>query len=231
MRFLKIHGQYRTGTNAICVALSRAFPQLKVLTNGLGFKHGPYNLKEWKRDSENLDIEDAFKEVTIIVVTKNPYAWIASMLKWRPIPPKNGIDDPIIPVQGTARKEGRDEWTREYMIKALQRFNSCYREWSKPHPERCKTIFIRFEDFIRNEKAEIERVSRIIDVKLKGRAHEIKRIVLPGEKISGQHFDKAYYLNGLYFTKLSKERVNLISEYTAWDIMRKFGYQSVDKSA
>ena len=66
--YIKIHGLQRSGTNYVSHLINENFENTKVLVNTGGWKHGFY-MAPWVLG----------KEVHVVVVVKNPYAWLVSV--------------------------------------------------------------------------------------------------------------------------------------------------------
>lgn len=172
---IKIHGLQRTGTNYVSNIIKNNFKEVELLETG-GWKHGPYcgYLLE--------------KEPSVIIVSKNIYAWLVSCYEyWRKIdglgPDLSNVSFEEFVMKSPAVLEGSEDVPFLFRAKNLiQYYQNFYFHWlsikfREPHNRVC---LIRYEDILSNFDKTISDLADIFNLHKPEKAENIKNEVIWG---------------------------------------------------
>lgn len=180
---VKIYGQPRSGTNAV----ERIMRELgcDVRRNVGGWKHG----------------EPALCADFVVIVEKNPYAWMASMKRYTP--------EPGMPVWGINGWVARE---------------NAYRAFAAIHPDR--VAIATHEEMIDGWDDLVERLARFV-----GHADPDRVTVAPepcamdksGAGVPGRPFDANWYRSNGYMDELTPNDVRLVQASLDGEVRRLYG--------
>ncbi len=216
MIFVKQYGYYRTGTNFLWQMLEKNF-LCSILVNQLGCKHdAPKDWKKWldkpdKPIPEGLPKAVQDNTVRLIVIVKDPYAWLHSFIfYWR------------------MRKPDRiDKVTLPFLIQRTQFYNRNYRAWRDLIANH-QGILIRYEDILLDYETEFQKVSDVLKLPLRG-----NRITIIEERVDShphlqkKPFDPEYYVKKKYLQHLKTDHLDLITNTIDWALFREWKYEPI----
>jgi hypothetical protein len=179
---IKIHGLLRSGTNYLETLLRRNFYVECLAPWEHGWKHGPCEYSKTGR---------------YLFLVKDPYAWLVSFRNWERL-------------HNRTRTAGLAEFAREAvthprLAKAwdvstpIQAWNRTLSGW-RAVDGKANTLFIRYEDLLRDLEAQLERVRRHFGLMMRRR--EFVDIRSRADAWKTPHprkaLDVAYYLHEKY---------------------------------
>lgn len=240
--FVKQQGAMRTGTNLVKFALEENFTNVHVLVNIGRWKHAaadtPFNWRgiNWEGEGINVDVfsrisrEDlraaraAFDAETVrfAISIRDVYSWVESCLRF------THQDDAVPPPP-------IKDLPHEYIIEALQRWNTYYRSYLPLLADESRTMLFRFEDLLKNFSATLDQARLLWDLKPR---HE--RYVRPARYmragIDGQSrsellhpsltFDRQQYLSNNHLAQFNDTLFALIRQTVDDAILRAYGYEA-----
>jgi len=224
MKYFKIYGKQRTGTNYIATTLQDNFIDTKVFMNVGGWKHGelitiPDNVNLINRvdkiTQKNINVNetiDLFKnnQVFFIVMIKNPYTWINSMYNiYKKI---TNINQDI------------------FVINQIKLWNKIYLDY-KEHIESGKAYLIKYETLLQ----EPDKVLKDIEKKYNLERKYEDSFKLQKNKLAacldidiGRCYDKIFdpsiYINTQIDQILSKNTIEIINKNIDIDLMNYYNY-------
>ena len=212
MRYVKMFGIQRTGTNFIQQILRQNYKNVRALDNQFGWKHGtPLSLKKidiWIAAKPNrkkyYPILNDIKSGNLMYpcfIIKNPYSWHQSIKKW------NG--------------------SKFNLEKSYKRYNLLYTSYRNFYEEDYKSsglyrqgIIIRYEDVLKDTQRVISEIAKSFGLEPKG------NFVIPNKVPQSANFDedrKKFYLGSGTFDLPSKI-VQKINSLVDWNLMAFYGY-------
>jgi len=210
--YIKIHGLQRTATNYVSYLIDENIENTKCLVNIGGWKHGHYCVP-WTLD----------REIDVVVVTKNPYAWCLSLYNYTK--PQMSFDQfikrPII----FGEPKGSP-----FLLKAanpIQHWNSMNFHWLSIVMNEKKVCFVSFESFLNNAEDMVFRIANYFGFDCKKVFKNTNKITNPSEEninLSNQDFDKNFYINKSYLKSFSPESLNFVKQQIDADVLHQLGY-------
>lgn len=199
---IKQYGIQRSGTNYLRQLLLDNVENICVYENSFGWKHGyPLSreaLNKWAKDNKvaQSKLED---DIHPIIIIKNPYSWCQSIKKFR-----------------------ADKFNFENLYK---RYNSLYKAYKKlyieGHDVFAKSYIIKYEDLLRNPKAEMESLARKLGAELK------ETFINPDKVNMSKKFttkERDFYLNSENFG-LDNKKIEEITNIIDWETIGFYGYE------
>ena len=250
VNYIKQYGIQRSCTNFVKVLLENNLEDTVVLTNILGWKHGPHKdkidwegknwnvgqkLEDYVSSEELLNIKNAYKKERIqyIVCLKDPYAWLMSYSKYMNRQDKVRSLGSLVSEgkKFVARKRGvqLDE-IREY----LENWNQVHRNWAILIDTNQKCTTTKFEDLLQNPESEVKRLSAFFNKKMKDDFYlPEKKMKRGGEKMAKEKstedkaFDKEYYNEKKYLSHFSDEMLAEVRKHIDQGVADKLGYDII----
>jgi len=223
--YIKIHGLQRSGTNYLSYLIEENFLRVKILVNLGGWKHGHYHAP-WAIG----------KEVHVLGIIKNPYAWLVSMFKyWGPDKKLNiGSDLTGVSFDDFVRNRVYFERQRDipYLFRAInpvQHWNNMNFHWTTIRMNQKKLCLVTYEALLMNPKATVSEIGTTLGLKRKpGDFVNCNSTFTPsGENLKPseeQFAARDYYLRGDFCQYYTPELLDFVNEELDIDLMVHFGY-------
>lgn len=233
VNFIKIHGLQRSGTNYATYLLQENFKNTKILVNLGGWKHGHYNIPY----SFN-------KEMDVVVIFKNPYAWLWSVYEYWGPNKKLNIGPNLQNVSFEEFVKGRATFEAQkgvpYLIRAanaVQYWNNMNYHWLTINTKEKRVCHITYESLLIYmhrtllqimDTFKLEPVSEDLDFK------DSKHTFIPSAEVlredTGNPFNKReYYLKGKYLDYYTKDLLDFVNQNLDQEVMQRLGYQFREK--
>lgn len=227
--YIKQYGAKRTGTNYLRWLLEANFKDVSVLTNILGWKHGPHPTKvDWSgRDWDHRRTESSAKLAALVtpeikkahedglirycILVKNPYSYYASHVRLWPNEDKSDAD---------------------YAHDLITTWNTLYTNWLELSKSAEWALVVRFEDLITDKESCLNRISsefrlsavgKIIDTNKSLRALN-ETTMNQKQFIRKKTFDAEFYTGKKYMSVITQEALNAINKMLDPNLMDEFGY-------
>jgi hypothetical protein len=219
--YIKLHGPQRSGTNYLTAILKLNFSNIYVLTHK---KHDPIpEIKNWGRgagrDAVYKDARENLPAMRFIVITKNPYAWGLSWLKYRAKVGHSGVS-PTNPISYEQMAHNLNNSARSWLE---------LKKWS----QRC--CFVRHDDLLHDFNGEMVRIEKTLALERKGKTFEniMCRMhptregepFVPGAEFTNE--ERSFYLGGKYLEEMRADCRRAITKTVDWEVMKEYGYHSV----
>lgn len=223
IKYFKIYGQMRTGTNYISATLLNNFLDTNVFMNIGGWKHG--KLIEYPDSFElvnkvvqitinNIDIDktiDLFttKNVNFLVIIKNPYMWIKSISIYK-----------------------QKEITCEFIIEYISIWNEIYSNY-KYYIECGKAYLVKYEELLEKPYETLDKIKNKFNLTQKNPEYILENNVLHANndsnigKIKKVIFNKNKYINPIISDYLSNDIIRNINENIDVSLMKFYDYELV----
>jgi len=233
MKYFKIYGLERTGTNYTSSLIEENFDYVKVFMNIGGWKHGhlikypnkkimfkTVDFKSFKK-YKNTGLINLFKKnkIEFLITVKNPYTWLNSYLEFY------GKEKPY---------QKFVERNDENIVKIIKLWNNSYQNYKK-FLERGDAHLIRYEDILSNYLYFLRKMMKNFNLKKKndkfGNIHNKLRANPDGNmgKVKNQIFDKKNYYLQPEVNKIFKNReIKLINRHLDKDLVEFYGYRIED---
>ena len=248
--YIKQYGIQRSCTNFVKVLLENNLEDTVILTNILGWKHGPHKDKiDWEGKDWNAgkkvedyvsskelsSIKNAYMEERIqyIICLKDPYAWLMSYSKYM------NRQDKVRSIGGlvsegkkfVARKRGVQ---LDEMGEYLENWNLMHRNWADLNDTNRKCTTTKFEDLLQNPQSEVERLSTFFNTKMKDEFYiPEKKMKRGGEKMAKDNstedvaFDKEYYYEKKYLSHFNDEMLAEVRKNIDQEVAERLGYKII----
>lgn len=224
LEYVKIFGLQRSGTNYISHLLNENFESVKALINVGGWKHGYYSVP-WIMG----------KELSILGVTKSPYAWLVSMYNyWGPNRKLNiGPDLRGVSFEHFVRNKVIFEKQRDipFLIRSVnpvQHWNNMNFHWLSIRLNSKKLCFVTYEMILSELDNTLTGIETSLGLKKKKETKTTTKTLLPsGEemKTSDENFEqREYYLKGGFMKYYTPELLEFVNGEIDLDLMVHFGY-------
>ena len=248
--YIKQYGIQRSCTNFVKVLLENNLENTTVLTNVLGWKHGPHKdkidwegkdwnvgekLEEYVSSEELLNIKNAYKEERIqyIICLKDPYAWLMSYSKYL------NRKDKVRSLGGLV-SEGKKFVARKRGVQLdeigeyLENWNIVHRNWTEFNDKNQKCTTTKFEDLLQNPQSEVKRLATFFNAKMKDDFYlPEKKMKRGGEKMTKDNstedvaFDKKYYDERKYLSHFNDEMLTEVRKHIDLDVVERLGYDII----
>jgi len=207
-----IKGLPRTGTNVVEHLIHEAFG-IKLWPNGTSAradKHRPFLKNLGRRDIDLI----------LIVVLKNPYAWIVSMHSWAEESKYKGT---VIP-----HEKPKVHWGSQAMKMQIERYNHCYGNWLSQ--KFCDLLPIRYEDLLASTDDLIKPMEFRLDMERNQQVSLPREVIRPGH-IAGESipFDRRYYSSKQYLGLLTQAQRDPITAQIDWGLLKNIYTPIKDK--
>lgn len=196
---VKQFGLKRSGTNWLYDLLTANF-NVKVLTNGGGWKHGEYRVKRLLGH-----------ETDCVVISKDPFSWLVSMHRYR-------------------AKWGKESFARLVNDgDMIAHWSVLHRNWLDAAARVRESViaFIRYEDVLRSPKQTLQLLAGKLDIERSSGDWIIEtRRVVPGGGHSKNNFNRRpYYLNRAYMNSFNEKMVDTVRRLVDEDVVTELGYR------
>jgi hypothetical protein len=220
IKYFKIYGQMRTGTNYISSILVNNFINTTVFMNVGGWKHG--KLIEFPTDIElvnmvdvntvkNIEIDkkiDIFakNKVNFLVIIKNPYMWIHSVLTYK-----------------------KKEITPSNVIKYIKNWNDIYSNY-KDYIECGKAYLVKYETLLQHPDQTLDKIKKKFNLIKKKSKYIFENNILSANndytigKTINEIFDKNKYISPIISKYLSNDIITIINENIDKTLMKFYKY-------
>ena len=238
--YVKQYGIQRSCTNFVKILLENNLEDTIVLTNILGWKHGPHKEKiDWDTEEEECasarDIGRIKKEyeaerIHYVICLKDPYAWLMSYSKY------SNRQDKVRSLSGLV-SEGRKFAARRRGIQLgeireyLEKWNLLHQSWAGLNDDNSKCTTTKFEDLLENPQFEIGRLSNFFNAQMKEDFYlPEKRMKRGGEKNDKENatedvdFDYKYYTEKKYLSHFNDEMLAEVRKHIDLEVVERLGY-------
>lgn len=220
IKYLKIYGQMRTGTNYISTLLINNFSNTTVFMNIGGWKHG--KLIEFPNDIElvnkidittknNIDIDktiDLFttKKVIFLVIVKNPYMWIHSISIFK-----------------------NEMIFSKFIKNYIRQWNETYSNY-KDYIECGKAYLVKYETLLQEPLETLDKIKNKFSLTKKNSEYMLENNVLSANNDSNIGktkqivFDKNKYISPNITNYLSNDMIQFINENIDKTLMKFYDY-------
>jgi hypothetical protein len=248
--YVKQYGIQRSCTNFVKILLENNLEDTVVLTNVLGWKHGPHNEKvdwdgkDWDagqnienyistEDLERIREEYEAERIQYIVCLKDPYAWLLSYSKY------SNRHDKVRSLRGLV-SEGQKFAARKRGIQPgeiggyLEKWNLLHRSWAELNDENSKCTTTKFEDLLENPQFEIGKLANFFNAQMKEDFYlPEKRMKRGGEKMDMENatedaeFDRKYYTEKRYQSHFNEEMLAEVRKHIDLEVAERLGYNII----
>lgn len=221
VKYFKIYGQIRTGTNYLSTLITNNFLETTVFMNIGGWKHGkliefPNNIqlvnKVVQITKNNIDVDktiDLFttKNVNFLVVVKNPYMWINSVSVYK-----------------------QKEITSEFIIDNISIWNEIYSNY-KYYIECDKAYLVKYETLLKEPNEVLDKIMNKFNLTKKNPEYILENNVLHANNDSNIGktkriiFDKNKYISPNITNYLSNDMIQFINEHIDVSLMKFYDYE------
>lgn len=213
INYIKIHGLQRSGTNYISFLINNNFIDTECLINVGGWKHGHY-CAPWSLG----------QEVHVVLVVKNPYAWLVSIYKY--LKPSlsfgNFIKRPLVWGEPSGSP---------YLLRScnpIQYWNDMNFHWMSVKMNNKKLCIIPYESVLRNVELSLKNISSYFDIPLNKPTLDSKNKMLAGNEkpeAFDEKFDSSYYTDQKYISFFDNDIFNFVNQQIEPMIMQQVGYK------
>ena len=220
VKYFKIYGQIRSGTNYISSIILNNFSDTKVFMNVGGWKHGKLieipNVIELVdtvdiNTKNNIEIDNTIdlftnNKVNFLVIIKNPYMWIHSV--------------------STILKK---EITPEFVIEYITIWNEIYSNY-KYYIENGKAYLVKYEILIKQPNETLDKIKNNFNLTKKNPEYifENKKLSKNSDSNIGKTinviFDKNKYIKPNISDYLSNDIITIINENIDITLLKYYEY-------
>ena len=223
IKYFKIYGQLRTGTNYLSTLIINNFTETTVFMNIGGWKHG--KIIEYPNNNELLNtvdpisknkynIEETIKlfknnNVKFLVIVKNPYMWIHSVSVYK-----------------------NKEITRKFILDNISIWNNTYSNY-KDYIESGKAYLVKYEILLQEPNETLDKINNKFNLTKKNPEYILEKNILSanGDSNIGRTkkivFDKNKYISPNITNYLSNDMIKIINEYIDKTLMKFYNYQLI----
>lgn len=223
IKYFKIYGQMRTGTNYISTLLLNNFLDTTIFMNVGGWKHG--KLIEYPDCIElvnyvdittknNIEIDkiiDLFKNnnVNFLVIIKNPYMWINSMSIYK-----------------------KQQITSLFVIEYITIWNEIYSNY-KYYIENERAYLVKYEELLEQPIETLDKIKKKFNLTPKNSEYIIENNILLANgdynigKIKNRIFNKNKYIKPNIYQYLSNDIIRIINENIDISLLKYYNYDLV----
>jgi hypothetical protein len=224
IEYIKIHGLQRSGTNYLAKFVEDNLQDTKCLINAGGWKHGHY-CAPWTLG----------REVHVLTITKNPYAWLASMYKYW----KNGQTGPNLTNVSFGQFVRSPVIFEEsagtpFLLRAsnpIQYWNNMNFHWSSIRINNKVGLMIPYEKLLSIPDCVIGVISEMLKIPRSSSLMTCNNVCEPGEecpKISQELWqDREYYKNEEYMNKFNPQLLNFVNSEIDTKVMSELQYDFI----
>jgi len=237
MIYIKQYGAKRSGTNYTRWLLENNFENIQVMSELLGWKHGPHSTKiDWtgknwvdpshsvadqhqtrlslmRMVTDDLRIAAEKKQIRYLITVKNPYAWFISYTQ-----------------RFTQRPEALGT-----IKETIELWNQLHKNWIALAKDNPLTIIVRYEDLIFDFHKTMVNIEH--KLRLKKKDTELGRLFVDSTNKmarrsdanwhmgqTNQRFDASYYMEEKYMQEFDPALLKIFREILDKDVVRDLGY-------
>ena len=248
--YIKQYGIQRSCTNFVKLLLENNLERSIVLSNVLGWKHGPHkkevnwNGDDWDPQNKKIEtylsldeleeIKKAYKsnEIKYLICLKDPYAWLVSYSKYDNRPDKirslGGLLNESRKLMNRKKGVNRDK-IPEY----LEMWNKLHQNWMNL-TDHSNCTYTKYENLLENPKEEVERLAKFFKTKTNNEFYVPEgRMKRGGEKIDKNNstenkiFDSSYYIERRYLENFNEKMYETIRKHIDFEIVKKMKYDII----
>lgn len=220
IKYFKIYGQLRTGTNYMSSLIKNNFSDTTVFMNVGGWKHG--KIIEFPNDIElvnkidittknNIDIDktiDLFTKnnVNFLVIVKNPYMWIHSVSIYK-----------------------QKEISPEFLIQHILLWNETYSNY-KDYIECGKAYLVKYETLLQEPNETLDKIKNKFSLTKKNNEYILENNILHANndynigRTKQIIFDKNKYISPNITNYLSNDMIQLVNKHIDKTLMKFYDY-------
>ena len=231
-KYIKIFGLQRSGTNYLTYLLNENFKHVQVLVNLGGWKHGTYATR---------DILGT--EIDLVILAKNPYAWLASVYDYWSPPKKFNVGPDLTNVSFEEFIKTPIYLEKQrgvpYMFRAanpIQHWNNMYYHYQSIITEEKKKCIVTYESLMVGISPVLIQLADAFDlepVRWDLTFRDSKKVFGPAGEVvkpSDDQFDKyEYYAKKKYLDKYTGELVQYVNSQLDETVLSNMGYQLENK--
>lgn len=212
IEYVKIHGLQRTATNYVAHMINENYKNCKSLVNIGGWKHGHY-CAPWCLG----------QEVHVVVVTKNPYAWLVSLYKYLspPFDFDHFVRSPIV----LGEPNGSPYFLRAQ--NPIQHWNNMNFHWMSIRLNEKKVCTIPFENICMSPSEMTLALGNYFSLQIKENLVNTDKEMRPANEspeIGDSNFNKDFYFQKLFLKQFSSSLISFVNEQLDVDLMKNLGY-------
>lgn len=236
MTYIKQYGAKRTCTNYTKWLLQENFVGVEVLSEVLGWKHGPHleevdwTGRDWCDPKHPRKEKEAERRLAIAMVTdelksavlegglryaisvKNPYAWYASIMRYIKLMPGRSSEEPG---------------------ELIELWNALYENWYGLTLRNRFAIIVRHEDLVTDFEPTLDRIAERLELTKKpgGYIGNASRMANMSDtnwqqsRIAGEKFDSDYYTERRYLEGFDDVLLLQFRQGLSAPLMGAFGYE------
>lgn len=229
VKFIKIYGLQRSGTNYVTHLLNTNFKNTKVLVNVGGWKHGHYAIPYIFPE-----------EIDSAIVFKNPYAWLWSVYEYWGPNKKLNIGPNLEGVSFEQFVKSRATYEVQkgvpYLIRAanaVQYWNNMNYHWLTIMPQKSRVCHITYESVLASmhktllqlmEVYGLDPVSENLDFKGSNYTFTPSGENLKENKES-KFSKQSYYTQSKYLEHYTPELIDFVNQNLDQEVMQRLGYR------
>lgn len=253
--YVKQYGIQRSCTNFVKILLENNLEDTVVLTNIMGWKHGPHKEKvdwdgkdwdgkDWDAgqsvenyvsagDLERIKEEYEAERIHYVICLKDPYAWLMSYSKY------SNRQDKVRSLRGLV-SEGQKFAARKRGIRLgeiggyLEKWNMLHLNWAGLNDENSKCTTTKFEDLLENPQFEIGKLAKFFNAQMKEDFYlPEKRMKRGGEKMDKENatenveFNHKYYTEKRYLSCFNDEMLAEVRKHVDLEVAKRLGYKII----
>lgn len=229
VRYIKLHGLQRSGTNFINFLIANNFKNVRCLVNVAGWKHGHWCAP--MMTGEDMDL---------VVTVKNPYSWLVSVYKyWGPERNLNiGPDLRGVPFEDFLKNKLVSEKQKgiPYLLRAanpIQHWNNMYYHWSSVKMAKKQTVIVTYESLLQHLDSTMKQIQKLFTLERvdPNKWFTSENCFEPsGEQpnLSEKTFDSNFYTNNEWLSYYTPELIEYVNDQLDLELMIHFGYELLE---
>jgi hypothetical protein len=225
IEYVKIHGLQRTGTNYLAQLINENLENTQAMMNAGGWKHGHY-CAPWTLG----------REVHVVTITKNPYAWLVSLYNyWKHNPVGPNLDLVTFPQFVWGRAIFEESAGTPFLLRAenpVQHWNDMNFHWLTIRMNEKQSLVIPYEALLFNAEGVTEGIGQNLGLKRKAEPFcDCLKVCEPGDetpKLSEEDWsNKNYYVDEGYLDLYSNDLLKFVNKELDPEVMSMLGYRYV----
>lgn len=218
VEYIKIHGLQRSGTNYLAGLVDDNFQNVRSLSNVGGWKHGHY-CAPWVIGFE----------VHVLIVTKNPYAWLDSLYRyWSCSDVGEDLTGKTFEQFVTGKAVFERAAGTPYLLHAanpVRHWNDMNFHWLSVRANTKKVLAVPYEALLVDTDGVLGAVADDFGLKRGPLAIRTEKATPSGK--GGTWVDRDYYLKELFLHKYTPELIRFVNDNLDADVMGTLGYSFV----
>jgi hypothetical protein len=226
VEYIKIHGLQRSGTNYLAHLIDNNFENTKALVNAGGWKHGCY-CAPWTLG----------REVHVITITKNPYAWLVSLYNYWSNK-KHGVGPDLRGVTFEEFLHKKIAFEKSsgapYLLRAknpVEHWNNMHYHWLSIVVNVKQSLIIPYEILLASPNEILDAIAQNLRLQRKSELHTCTKVLEPGEesaKIGEKDWEnRDYYVAEKYLNDFTPDMLNWVNSELDEEVLACIGYKKV----